>query len=264
MLTRSPGFTAVAVLSLALGIGANTAIFSLMNAVMLRSLPVQDAQSLVLFGKGRAVGINDDFPNRSTQLFSYPFYQEVKQKTEAFSSVTAIQSMENDVHGSVDGGPSTEKINAELVSGTFFSTLGVNPARGRTFTSADDQTPGGHPVAVASDAWWQRRFAHDPGIIGKTITIGSNVYTIIGVTPPEFFGTSVGQSPDLWIPLSMEEQVPPQWKGINDKFFQSLYIIARLKPGVKVEQAQANLTLVFNQILHEYAGPLPTQMARGQ
>src|SRR6266436_2822577 len=123
MLRRSPGFTAVAVLSLALGIGANTAIFSLINAVMIRSLPVREPDRLVLFGKGSWAGITDDFPYRSWQLFSNPFYREVQRKNQVFTGVTAIQSMENDVHGMVDGGASAEKIEAQLVSGSFFSVL---------------------------------------------------------------------------------------------------------------------------------------------
>jgi predicted permease len=252
---RSPGLTIVAVLSLALGIGANTAIFSLMDAVMLRALPVEEPGQLVLFGDGRAAGSTDDFPDSTTRLFSYAFYREVQKENQVFAGVAAILSIPFGTHGTVEGSGSIEQMNTELVSGTYFPVLGVNPVLGRTLTDADDQTPGGHPVVVASYSWWRRRFGRDPSILGKKLTIGSTVYTIIGVTPSDFFGTTVGQSPDLWIPLSMEKQVSPGWNGLDNKFFQSLYIIARLKNGMGVEQAGANINVLFKQILHEYAGP---------
>jgi len=256
---RSPGLTIVAVLSLALGIGANTAIFSLMDAVMLRALPVEEPGQLVLFGDGRAAGSTDDFPDSTTRLFSYPFYREIQKKNQVFAGVAAILSIPFGTHGTVEGRGSIEQMNTELVSGTYFSVLGVNPVLGRTLADADDQTPGASPVAVASNSWWKRRFGRDPGIVGRKVTIGSTVYTIVGVTPAEFFGTTVGQSPDLWIPLSMEKQISPGWNGLDNKFFQSLYIVARLKPAVRMEQAGANVNLLFKQVLHEYAGPAPSQ-----
>jgi predicted permease len=258
-LARNPGFTAVAILTLALGIGANTAIFSLMNAVLLRSLPVKDPSQLVLFGAGKWGGIMDEVPNRSWQLFSYPFYRDVQADKRVFTDVTAMESMTNGVHGTIGKSSETEAIQARLVSGTYFSTLGVQPVLGRTFTGDDDQIPGGSPVAVASYAWWKWRFGGDPSIIGKKMSVGPTVYTVIGVAPPEFFGTTVGESPDVWIPLSMEELLPPGWKGLHDKLFQSLYIIARRKPGVSVEEAQANLNLRFQQSLHKIIGSQPTQ-----
>jgi len=258
-LARNPGFTAAAVLTLALGIGANTAIFSLMNALLLRNLPVKSPAQLVLFGVGKWGGIMDEVPNRSWQLFSYPFYRQVQRDNSAFSDVIAISSMPNGVHGTVGEGTETEEINARLVSGTYFSALGVSPILGRTFTDDDDRTPGGSPVAVASYAWWKRRFGGDPSIVGKKMSIGSTVYTVIGITPEGFFGTTVGNLPDVWIPLSMEELLPPGWKGLNDKLFQSLYIIARRKPDVSVEQAQTNVNVLFKQAVRELAGSQSTK-----
>ena len=136
------------------------------------------------------------------------------------------------MHGAVAGRAELEPLHVQLVSGTYFRMLGVKPLLGRSFTEAEDEPAGGHPVAMVSYSWWDRRFARDPAIVGKTVTLGSTVYTIIGVTPPGFFGTAVGQSPDLWIPLSMEKQVSPGWNGLDDKSFESLYILGRLKPGV--------------------------------
>jgi len=256
---RSPGLTAVALLSLALGIGANTAIFSLMNAVMLRQLPVKEPGRLVLFGKGTWGGNTDSLPDGSWQLFSFPFYREVQQKNQVFSGVTAILSIAMDVHGTIGGNGNIEPMNAQLVSGTYFSVLGLRPMLGRAFTKADDEAPGGHPIAVVSYDWWKQRFGRDPSIVGKKVTIGSTVYTIIGVTPPEFFGTTVDHSTNLWIPISMEKQVSPGWNGLEDKHFQSNYILARLKPGVSIQQADANVNLLFKQALHEFAGPQPTK-----
>ncbi|HLY60127.1 MAG TPA: ABC transporter permease [Terriglobia bacterium] len=257
MLRRSPGFTAVAVLSLALGIGANTAIFSLLNEVMLRELPVQSPGQLVLLGTGLAAGDADDFAN--TTLYSYSFYREFRRKNQVFSDVTALLSLNLGMHGAVAGSADLESMHVQLVSGNYFSFLGVTPILGRAFTDTEDQPTGGHPVAMISYAWWDRRFARDPAIVGKTVTLGSNVYTIMGVTPPEFFGTTVGESPNVWIPLSMEKQVSPGWNGLDNVWFQSLYILGRLKPGFNVTQAQANVNLVARQIWQEFAGPVLTK-----
>ncbi len=261
MLFRHKAFTAVAVLSLALGIGANTAIFSLIDAVMLRALPVNEPERLVLFGNGESAGVSIGFPDSSTDLFSYSTYREVRQRSEVFSDVAAVHSFPSRVHGVIHFNGSKgelEQINAQMVSGSYFSALGVNAILGRTLNLDDDVTPGGHPVVVASNSWWHRRFAADRSVIGNTITIDKTSYTIIGVAPRDFFGTTVGDSPDIWVPLSMEGQLPPGWKGINDPTFQSLYLIGRLKAGVGVEQAGAETNLLFKQILLGYAGPQPS------
>ncbi len=258
MLVKNPAFTAVAVLTLALGIGANTAIFSLLDAVMLRELPVQNPSQLVLFGEGRSAGSTDDLG--STDLYSYPFYRAMREKNQVFSDVGAMLSiLFGGMHGAVGGSANLEPMNVQLVSGTYFSVLGVKPILGRAFTEAEDEPAGGHPVAIVSYSWWERRFGRDPVVVGKTVKLGSAVYTIIGVTPPEFFGTKVGESPDLWIPLSMDKQVSPGWNGLDNRWFQSLYILARLKPGVSREQAQANVNVLARQIWHEYIGPVLTK-----
>jgi len=257
-LAKSPGFTLVAVLSLALGIGANTAIFSLMDVVMLRSLPVDEPGQLVLFGSGRAGGSTDSLPNESWTLFSYPFYRSFSQINEVFSSVTAIKSIEFATHGTLAGG-GREMLHASLVSGTYFSLLGVIPDRGRMLTEADDQTPGSGTVAVVSYAWWQRH-GNDPAAVGKTVAIEGTDYTIVGVAPKGFVGVMVGESPDFWIPLSMEKEISPGWNGLENKWFQSLYLVARLKPGVTAAQASANTNLLFQQYIRgEYLGQSPSQ-----
>jgi predicted permease len=254
-LRKNPGFTAIAVLTLALGIGANTAIFSLLNAVLLRPLPVEKPDRLVLLGKGRAAGSTDSFATQ-TQLYSYAFYRQALKKNQVFSDLSAILSLPLGMHGLVAGRTEMELLQVQLVSGTYFRMLGVKPLMGRSLAESEDEPAGGHPVAMVSYSWWNRRSGQDPAIVGKTVTLGPTVYTIVGVTPPSFFGTAVGQSPDVWIPLSMEKQVSPGWNGLDDKMFQSLYILGRLKPGVTTEQAQAQVNLLANQIWRGYAGSI--------
>jgi predicted permease len=258
MLLKTPGFTLAAALSLALGIGANTAIFSLIDLVLLKSLPVREPEKLVLFGKGEFVGATGNFPDGSWDVFSYPFYREIRRRNEVFSDVGAILSIPWSVHGTVNANRANgemARIDVQMVSGSYFSTLGVNASLGRVITDADDQVAGAHPVAVASYAWWENQLGADLAAVGKTVTIEKVAYTIIGVAPKEFFGTTVGQAPDMWIPLAMEEQLPPgHWRGREDPEFQSLHLIARLKNGVSAEQAGAAVNLLFKQSLQERAG----------
>ena len=179
--------------------------------------------------------------------------------------MTAMMSLPNDVRAVVSGNIESEPVHARLVSGTYFSVLGIKPVAGRFFTDAEDGTPGAHPVAVMSYSWWQRRFGRDWSAVGKTLTIGSTIYKIIGAAPPEFFGTSVGESPDLWIPLAMNAQLPPGWggeKAMRDPSFQSLYILARLRPGIGIGQAGSQVNVVFQQSLHERVGPNPSAKDR--
>jgi predicted permease len=256
-LLKSPAVTAVAVLSLALGIGANTAIFRLMDAVMLKSLPVKDPARLVLFGEGLDEGISDGFPNR--WLYSYPFYREMQKRNQVFSDVAAAFSSVNSVHGFVEGRTDAEAMNVQLVSGTYFPTLGVQAVMGRTLSEDDDRTEGGHAVAVVSYAWWMRSLARDTSVLDKKLTIGSTDFAIVGVAPAEFFGTKVGEAPDIWIPLSMQKEVPPGYNGYTDNMFESLHLMARLKSGVTMAEANANANLLFQQILRGFSGAPLTQ-----
>ena len=259
MLLKNPVITSIAILTLALGIGANTAIFSVMNALVLRMLPVADPSRLALFGNGDSMGSTDGFPNRDTTLFSYPMFRELQRNNRVFSDVAAIKSLTMTVHGRVTGGRELEKMEIRLVSGSYFPVLGLVPQAGRLFTDSDDQMPGGHAIAVASDSWWTRRFANEPFALGKTIKIGATVYDVVGVTPPKFFGTTVGECPDFWIPLAMEAQVSPGWNGLTNRFFQSLHVIGRMNPRVDLARAEADINLVFKRTLLDYAGPQPTK-----
>ncbi|MGH9589557.1 MAG: ADOP family duplicated permease [Terracidiphilus sp.] len=244
---RTPTVTIVALISLALGIGANTAIFSFLDAVMLRSLPVKNPQQLVKLGADDAAGITNEFGR--TELYSYPFYRQFRRMNRVFSDTAAEFSMMNHVHGFVDERKDTEPIDVLTVSGAYFQTLGVNAELGRVLDENDDSSEGDHPVLVVSDAFWKHRLEADPGVLHHTITLGTVVFTIVGVAPSGFFGTTVGQAPDAWAPLSMAKVIPPNWGRYKDNFSESLYIIGRLKPGVSVEQATANTNVLFRQIL---------------
>ncbi|MFZ1015494.1 MAG: ABC transporter permease, partial [Terracidiphilus sp.] len=249
---RTPAITLVALASLALGIGANTAIFSFVDAVMLRSLPVQDPQQLVRLGTGNAEGITNSYA--STTLYSYPFYRRLQHENAVFSSTAAMFSLSNDVHGFVDNRSEPELIHVQMVSGSYFPMLGVGAQSGRVLDENDDSTEGDHPVVVLSDAFWKRSLAADPSVLNHSLRLGTTVFRIVGVAPPEFFGTMVGSEPDAWAPLSMMDSIPPGWaKGARSQnFTEPLWIIGRLKPGVSVEAATANINVLFPQILRSF------------
>ena len=244
---RSPGVTLVGLLSLALGIGANTAIFSLIDALMLRSLPVKNPQELVIFGNGLNNGISDQFPN--SELYSYPFYREMQKRNEVFADVAAASSMLNLVHGTVEGHLTPESMHIKLVSGSYFATVGVQALIGRMLSEKDDAVKDAHPVAVVNYAWWKRALGGDRGVVGRKLTLGATVFTVVGVAPPEFFGHQLGESPDMWIPLAMQKEIPPGNDGYADSMAESLHLIARLRPGVGAPQAGANVNVLFVQIL---------------
>src|SRR2546423_2274583 len=191
MLARSPGFTAVVILTLALGIGANTAIFSMVNAVLLKSLPVGKPEELVVlkYSDPQSGQLNEDF--------SYPMYQAIRDQNGSFSGVLARSAVELNV----GYGGESEQLYGELVSGNYFPSLGVQPWLGSLFTDDDDRVPGGHPVAVLSHGYWQRRFASDLSIGGKQIILNARAMTIIGVTPPGFYGPELARNPGGGGPL---------------------------------------------------------------
>ncbi len=254
---RTPAITIVALISLALGIGANTAIFSFLDAMMLRSLPVKAPQQLVKLGIRDWNGITDTYA--TTELYSYPFYRQFQQKNSVFSDTAAIFSLMNDVHGFVDNRQESQLIHVQAVSGTYFQTLGVRAQIGRVLNDADDSSEGDHPVVVISDGFWKRGLGADPSVLNHKLKLGSIVYDIVGVAPVEFFGTKVGELPDVWAPLSMAGLIPPGWGQYKDNFSESLYIFGRLKPGVTMEQATANANFLFPQILHTFPDAKLTQ-----
>jgi predicted permease len=178
----------------------------------------------------------------------------MQAENQVFSDTAAIFSMTNSVHGFVEGRSESEPMNVQLVSGTYFDTLGVKALEGRTLNDGDDNSEGDHPVAVISYAWWKRSLARDPNVLSHMLKLGDTTFNIVGVAPPEFFGTKVGDAPDIWVPLSMVKAVPPHFGGYKEDFSESLFIMGRLKPGVSIDAATANVNLLFREILINFAG----------
>jgi len=245
MLRRSPGFTAVAVVTLALGIGANAAIFTVINAVMLRALPVNHPEELVIVGNPARVHSWGTGTPR-TDSFSYPLYREVRDNNQAFSSVLASSNLGN-VQITVD--ESAEKATGRLVTENYFETLGVEALLGRTFTADDGRTPGSDPVLVISYGYWQRRFSSDASVIGRKVQLNHYPFTIIGVAPPAFFGEVVGDRPDLWAPIMMQPQLMPGRNFLESVNDAALLLMGRLKPGITADQALANVNAVVQEAL---------------
>ncbi len=243
ILLKYPGFTAVIVITLALGIGANTAIFSLTNTALLKTLPVKDPQQLVFFMVALPQGMGTGF--------SYPLFRQFNQDNHSFTGIIAASTTRRMRMAEPGMGGQVELVQAGRVSGNFFSELGVGAVAGRTLTDDDDSLTGGQPVAVISYNYWKRRFALDPGVIGQKITLDDFPFTIIGVAPPGFFGIEVGSNTDLWWPIRMTPQVIPGNQSLNDSGHRWLYLMARLKPGVNLEQAQAETNAVFRRQLNE-------------
>ncbi len=256
----SPALTLLIVATFALGIGANTAVFSLFDQVLLRSMPVKDPASLVLIHTpGPNSGLfeaNKSFP----QPISFPMFTDFRDKTDVFDG--ALAYMPTSVFLGVDG--STERIRTDLVSGSYFSVLGLQPALGRLFTRADDVTPNGHPLVVLSHGFWQRRFAGDPGVIGKTVRINSSNMEVIGIAPPNFHGLEVGQEALAFVPLMMKRTVTPTWDELESRRAMWLTAMARLKPGITAEQAQVRANVLYRQILAEEAKTMTNRSASFQ
>jgi predicted permease len=255
-LARTPAVTLIAILSLALGIGANTAIFSLIDTVLLKSLPVQDPQRLVLLTDPESSGVGVGTSGGERGLLSYGEFEHVRDKQQVFATMFAAQSQSEAMPARVDGG-APENVHEKLVSGTYFETLGVAPLIGRVFSAADDRTPHGAPYAVLSHAFWERRFGSGAGVLGKRIDIGKASLTVIGVAPQGFFGETVGTAPDFWIPIMMQPDVQPGRDWLKDNETEVtrvmwLQVMGRLKPGTTLAQSQANVSLVWKQLLESY------------
>lgn len=247
---RSPLFATVAVVSLALGIGANTAIFTIMDQLMLRQLPVKEPERLVmLFQKGAHNG-----SNMGARMHSYPMYQDFQQKGAPYSEVLCRRVMP----ASLSIGTQTERVQAEMVSGNYFSMLGVKPAAGRLFDSkTDDQVFGGHPVVVLSYDYWTSRFDRDANAVGKKILVNNYPMTIVGVSGPGFHGLDPANAPQIQVPVLMVKAMAPEWGWLDpgDRRTRWVQVFGRLKPGYTVGSAAAPSQVLFHQI-REYEASL--------
>lgn len=250
-LRRSPLFTGIAILSLALGIGANTAIFTLMDQLMLRLLPVKDPENIVMaYQRGPHNG-----SNMGDRMNSYPLYQDYQQKAEPFAEVFCRRLAQASM--SVDN--QTELVQTEMVSGNFFTALGVQPALGRVFNSKeDDQIHNGHPVVVLSYEFWATRFAGDRQIVGKKILVNNYPMTIVGVSSAGFNGLDPSRSPQIRVPIQMKPTIMPTqtWISTGDRRVRWVQVFARLKPGYTAETAEPSVNALFLQI-RQYEMTLP-------
>jgi len=245
-LLKRPGFTAIAVLTLALGIGANTAIFSVVSATLMQTPPVKDPEHLVFVFNGPAGSV-----------FSYPDYAAMRDQNNVFDGLIAWGGLT----ASLNSNDQTDLVSGAIVTGNFFDVLGVRAQRGRVLTTEDDKTPGAHPVAVISQGLWQGRFAGDPNIIGRQLLLNGNTFTVIGVLPAGFDGLQLGVTRDLYVPMMMQATMRPPRAGysgeMNPDLLQMrgnrwLFSVGRLKPGVTAAQAQSSLGLIAKQLEEAY------------
>ena len=252
MLGKNPGFTLIAILTLALGIGANTAIFSLLNQVLLRRLPVRNPGELVVLKspgpkRGHVWSDGDD-----SEVFSYPLYKGLAKNTAVLDGVFARYQFAASIasHGQ------TERGSGELVTGNYFDVLGVRPTLGRVLSPADDDVQGAHPVVVLSHSYWMRHFGGDAGVLNQAILVNNTEMTIVGVAQAGFSGIQVGQTPDIFVPSTMKGQMTPIRNGLDDWNDSFLAVLARRKPGVSMEQAQAGINVDYPGLLEQQAAML--------
>src|SRR5579862_9731279 len=245
-LGRSPVFTIVATLSLALGIGANTAIFSLLSQVLFRMLPVSSPERLVVFHA------DNDREGRSTSdngeaVFSYPMYKDLRDRNQVFDGVIARAG----APVSVMYRNQTERAQAEMVSGNFFGVLGVQPALGRLLVPDDDGAPGAHPVVVLGNGYWKGRFGQQPDIVGQTVNINQHPMVVVGVAPAGFHGVLGGNTPDVLVPIAMKREMTPTWDALDDRLTRWLSVFARLQPGMSRQKAEAAMTVLYRAVSEE-------------
>jgi macrolide transport system ATP-binding/permease protein len=240
-LLHTPTLTLAAVLSLGLGIGANTTVFSWVQAVLLRPIPgAYEADRLRI--------VTLETRDGRSRSWSYPNYRDFHDRVTALEAIA-----QDDIAMSIAVDGHAERAYGALVSGNYFRVMGLQPVVGRLLSEEDDRTPGGHPIAVISHAYWQRRFAGDPSIVGRQITINSVPMTVVGVAPAEFIGSFLGIATSAWVPMAMQ----PDMTGGNRLEARGsgwMMTMARLKPGFSDDQARAEATTVLAQIAQEHAG----------
>jgi putative ABC transport system permease protein len=251
MLAKSPGFAAIAILTLALGTGANTAIFSFTDQVLLRTLPVPDTRQLVILrSPGPNPGHDSTDTDNGAQAFSFPVYKDIRERSTVFSGLLACFPVDVNVAGH----GSTQSASGELVSGNYFQTLEVQPALGRVFMASDETAPGANPVAVLSYAYWTRHFGADPSILNKPLTVNGIPLTVVGVARKGFYGVQIGAAPDIFVPLTMTAQMDPDARiSITDRTDHWVELLGRLKTGMTIPRAQAELQPIYAGILTEDA-----------
>jgi predicted permease len=260
-LARTPFVSLVAVLSLALGLGANSAIFSLFNQILLRPLPVPQPDALVNLGApGPKSGSNScNQAGDCEQIFSYPMFRDLEQLQTSFSGIAAHRNFSVNVAF----GGQTESGRGMMISGSYFPVLGIQPAIGRLFTLDDDRTPGAHPLVVLSYDYWRRRFQENPAVLGQTLIVNGHGLTVIGVAPRGFEGTTLGVRPAVYVPITMraEMQPSPTGAGFDNRRSYWIYLFARLKPGLTIDAARIALNGAYRPIINDVEAPLQQGMS---
>nr|HEV7954586.1 ABC transporter permease [Candidatus Acidoferrales bacterium] len=241
-LAKNPGFSAIAILTLALGIGANTALFSVVNAVMMRPLSVQDPQQLVTLTDPNASGMWNGTSDGERNLVTYHEFEGVRDQNQVLSGILTFSSQSYSAPVSLGSSSDATPANVSMVSGGYFPTLGVDPMLGHTFGLEVDKGRNAHPIAIVSYGYWDRKLARDPSAVGRKIHIRNMVFEVGAVMPPDFSGLVVGESPDIWIPLMMQDAIFPVRDLLTQKpgsvtKVMFLHIVGRLKPGVTLAQA---------------------------
>jgi putative ABC transport system permease protein len=258
-LRKYPAFSAIAVLTLAVGIGANAAIFSIADQVLLRQLPVAEPDRLVMLKyTGSDTGHTSSYGGDSQQYFSYPMYRDLRDQNSVFSGMLSMFPAQVGVQW--QNTPSLA--NSELVSGNYFSLLGVRPAVGRLLIPEDSATRGTAPVAVLSYRYWSQHFGSDPRVVNQTILVNGNPFTIIGVAQSGFDSVIAGTIPDFFVPITMKAQMTPQWDELEDRRSRWLNIVARLKPGMSVQQAEAGINPLWKSLRTTELESIPSKSQR--
>ena len=261
-LFKRKGFAAIAVLTLALGIGANTAIFTLVNAVMLKSLPVQKPEELVLFSDATSEGTSllDGPRSGKWDRFSYASYEYLRKHNQSFQELAALRSgvARLSVRRMDSEASAAARSSGHLVSGQFFSLLGVRASRGRVLTPEDDNASA-PPAAVVSNRYWVQELNSDPSVVGRNFIINGTNFTVVGIMPKEFFGERVRRPPDFWLPLAFQPQIELRESFLKEEQVYWLMLMGRLKPGVSMDQAQSSVNLALRQFLTEQAGSQLTE-----
>ncbi len=257
ILAKSPGFTAIAILSLALGVGANTAIFTLINQLMLQELPVHRPDQLVSFGEASGGGVEGTVSVGTGGLFSYDFYRQIERQHQFFEDISASASF------TLPAGVLLRPSSAgpagvaffQMVSGNYFGVLGIQPALGRAILPSDEEAPGRDPVAVLSYHYWQSTLAGDPSVVGRQITVDKIPFTVIGVAPPRFFGVNAdAQPPDLWLPLTMQKELMQTSSLLDARDLYWLHLMGRRNAGMNMSQAQEWLSAQILSYMRDLEG----------
>ncbi len=249
-LIKTPGFAVIAILSLALGIGANTAVFSLVNMILFRPLPVSDPEQVVSVSVVGKEG--------SLAAFSYPNYLDFRDRNEVLSGLLVYRF----VGLSLSRNGNNEKTWGYLVSGNYFDLLGVKPTLGRGFLPEEDKTRGSHPVAVISHSFWKTRFGGDSSVVDSDILLNGRKFKVIGVAPAGFKGTELIYTPDIFVPFAMQKAVEPENDYLDERDSQNIFAVGRLKPGVPAAQAEASLNLLAGQLAKEFPNDNEGMMIR--